>query len=142
MAQSFNITTELALMANAASATACDKILTSFASYSPALARSELGRLELIITLWAEDVWQATTTAQHLLHQLDIDITKVAVETSEDFDRRTDHTPVPPLVGVTEAAKILGVTRTAVLNRIERGTIPAQKVGSSSWVIPANALHT
>ncbi|MCW2751716.1 MAG: hypothetical protein JWR83_2826, partial [Aeromicrobium sp.] len=47
--------------------------------------------------------------------------------------------PVPDLVSVTEAAQLLGVTRQAVLDRINRKTLPAEKVGRE-YVIPRLAV--
>lgn len=42
-------------------------------------------------------------------------------------------------VSVTEAAQILGVTRQAVLDRISRSTLPAEKAGRD-YAIPRAAL--
>lgn len=46
---------------------------------------------------------------------------------------------MPPLVSVSEAAAVLGVTRQAVLDRIKRGTLDATKVGRQ-YVIRRPAL--
>lgn len=46
-------------------------------------------------------------------------------------------------ITVTEAAKRLGITRRAVLGRIERGTLPAEKIGdgrTSAYLIREDDL--
>ena len=43
-------------------------------------------------------------------------------------------------LSVTQAAKVLGISRRAVLYRIEAGTLPATLVGAQ-WAIPADYVH-
>lgn len=45
-----------------------------------------------------------------------------------------DDPRIPDLVSVVEAATILGITRQAVLQRIEAGWLPARRVGRA-WVM-------
>ncbi len=111
-------------------------LLDQYADYHPVLGRSLLGRLHLIISLPAETLWQAVSTVRALTQGLDI--AAVTIDTTDDFDRRSDAT-VPDLCSVTEAARRLGMTRAGVQRRIEAGTLPAVKIGTT-WAIPANAL--
>jgi excisionase family DNA binding protein len=55
------------------------------------------------------------------------------------WDRRAGLTPVPSLVTVTEAAQRLGVSRQAVLERINSGSLPAVRIGTG-WAIAASAV--
>lgn len=48
-------------------------------------------------------------------------------------------------ITVTEAAKRLGISRRAILGRIERGTLPAEKIGdgrTSAYLIHEDDLET
>ncbi len=67
------------------------------------------------------------------------EITGLKVLTSEEFDRQEGFTHIPDLVSVTQAAQIMGITRSAVIQRIESGSIYAVKVGNA-WVIPSGSL--
>lgn len=137
--QLFNVTAELDQLADDLGPDQADELLARFADYSPVVARSELGRADLIISLPAATVWQATATARALADGLGV--TRLTVESAEDFDRRSLYGSIPPLVGVTEAAQALGITRAAVQKRIDAGRLPAQKIGNTGWVIPAAAVH-
>ncbi len=65
---------------------------------------------------------------------------RLTVETSADFDRRSEAEVPTRLLSVTEAAEKLGLTRAGVQRRIDTGTLPALKVGSI-WAIPARAIR-
>lgn len=132
----YNATVELDTPADIMATDAGDDLLDRFIDYHPAIARSTLGRAELILSLPAESLWQATTTVRALTTALAI--TRVIVETTADFDRRS-QAEVPELLSVTEVAQRLGLTRAGVQRRIETGSLPAVRVGST-WVIPAAAL--
>jgi excisionase family DNA binding protein len=47
---------------------------------------------------------------------------------------------VPELLSVTDAAKSLGVSRQAVLQRIEGGRLEASRIGNS-WAIPKSVIE-
>jgi len=69
------------------------------------------------------------------------EVTGLKVLTSEEFDRQEGFTHIPDLVSVTQAAQIMGITRSAVIQRIETGSVYAVKVGNA-WVIPSATLPT
>lgn len=48
-------------------------------------------------------------------------------------------TPAPEVVTVKEAAERLGISKQAVLKRIHKGTLPAEKFGWQ-WMIRAEDL--
>jgi excisionase family DNA binding protein len=124
-----------------APAAAAEQLLEALADYSPAVGRSPFARTEVTVSLPATSLRQAVATALRVLgdavepHQL----LSLEVLTTADFDRRSGLIPVPDLVSVTEAAKALGVSRQAVLQRIESGSLPATRVGRG-WAISPDAL--
>lgn len=99
------------------------------------------GWAEVVITVPAENLRQAVTTASALVHQAagDATVRRLEVLTTEAFDARQGLAPLPELVSATEAAAALGVSRQAVLQRLESGSLPGRKVGNG-WVVPAAAL--
>lgn len=67
-------------------------------------ARSELGHAEVVFTIPAEPVRQATSTALAVLGTYPWPLRSLRVLTTADFDRLTDAMDLPPLVSVQEAA--------------------------------------
>lgn len=110
-------------------------VLDALVGYSPVVAGDNL-HSEIIITLPATDVRQAATTALALTAQAAPGVRVVGLEilTTEEFDRRVELPIIPRLVSAAEAADRLGITRQAVLHRLEAGTLRGEKVGST-WVI-------
>lgn len=117
-----------------------DDLLDRLARYHPTLTSGHRGRLVVMVSLPAEHVAQAVTTAVAVVEAA-AGAATVAVEAmaSDEFDARQGWTPLPELITVTEAAQMLGVTRQAVLDRIRRHTLPAEKVGRD-YAIPRQAL--
>ncbi|PFG16265.1 excisionase family DNA binding protein [Propionicimonas paludicola] len=134
--KSYNLALELDAGKEAAEGALGDRLLDQFADYHPVVTVSNLGRTELIVSIPAEHMWQATSTARAL--SADLGVTRVTVELSDDFDRRAG-TEIPPLLSVTEVADRLGITRAAVQQRIDKGALPARRVGAA-WVVPAAAV--
>ncbi len=118
-----------------------DQVHTDLANYSPATTASPTGHAQVIITLPAENVRQAITTAFGIFHEAGIEITTLGFEVlpTAEYDHRANITPVPDLVSVTEAAQALGVSRQAILQRIEKGTLPARRLGNS-WAVARQNL--
>lgn len=109
-----------------------DELLDQFANYHAIVSGTPSGGLEVVFTFPAENLAQALSTAQALVGHLDL-VGLEVLETTE-WDRRVDAVDVPPLVSVTEAAQMLGVSRQAVAQRLEAGSLPGQRVGTI-WVI-------
>ncbi|NNG20479.1 helix-turn-helix domain-containing protein [Naumannella sp. ID2617S] len=108
--------------------------------YHPATGASADGHGQVTITLHAEDLGQAMDLAARLLASAGSPpALELEVLTTERFDARAGLIPVPELVSISEAATQLGISRQAVLQRIEAGRIPARKVGSA-WVIASANL--
>jgi len=113
-----------------------DELLERFAEYHPALGAGPRGEVEIVLTLPAASLAQAVQTASALLAPL----RPVGLEviTTQAWDARVGIASVPELLSVSEVAQKQGVSRQAVLQRIDSGTLPARRVGSI-WAIPAAA---
>lgn len=98
-------------------------------------------RNQAIITIPAEGLAQATTTAIALIEKA-FDARAVACEamTEAEFDTRQGFPPAPTdVMSVTEYAAEAGISRQAVLQRIDAGKLPAVRVGRS-WLISKLAV--
>ncbi|MCR6703170.1 MAG: excisionase family DNA-binding protein [Cellulomonas sp.] len=117
-----------------------DHVLAELAGHSAAVSRALDGRTTIDLTLPADSLRQAVTTALALVtHATGAEPVGLEVITTESFDRRHGAEPVGRLLSVTEAANALGVSRQAVLQRIESGSLPASRVGNA-WALPASAV--
>lgn len=118
-----------------------DDAMDALDGYHPAIGAAPGKQWDVTITLPAETLRQAATTAIAVLEQqLAGEVTVIEVMTTATFDIRHGLEPVPDLVSVTEAAAELGISRQAVVKRLEAGTMPGTKVGAT-WVIPQGALR-
>lgn len=119
---------------------ATDAAITMAIDFHPAITTVNARTTLLILTAPAETLRQAT----NILHDVAVNAVgkepiSIEVMRTAEWDRREGFEPMPELVSVTDAAGRLGVTRQAVLQRIEAGSLPGTKVGKT-WVIPASAL--
>lgn len=116
-------------------------LLDVLADYHPAVGRSPFARTEVTITVPAESLRQAVTTALALITVAagPHDVVSLEVLTAADFDRRLGLAPIPELLSVAETAAELGVSRQAVQQRIDSGSLPATRIGST-WAIPRAAV--
>lgn len=105
--------------------------MDALASYSPAVARTERGASELVITVPAKTFDQAVTTAYAVLTRAAGQLQRFEVLTTAEFDRRSDDVRMPDLVGATEAAEIIGITRQRVQQLAAIGQLQSVKVGST-----------
>lgn len=116
-----------------------DALLQELADFHPAVSRSMGGRAEVVLTVLADTLRQAVITALAVVAAADHDVFAIEVLPTDEFDRRLGLEPVPDLLSVTEAATALGVSRQAVLQRIEAGTLPARRVGNA-WAVLARTV--
>ena len=115
-------------------------ILDALAPYHPATSRSPQGRVEVTITVPAADFAQAAqTTVAVFARALDAPILAIEIMPTDEFDRRIGLAPIPDLVSVTEAAALAGVTRQAILQRLESGSLAGRKVGTT-WAVQRDHL--
>lgn len=118
-----------------------EQLLDAFSPYHPATGRSVTGNVQVVLTVPAEDVVQMLhTTAAIVAREMLAPVVAVEVITTDEFDRRIGLQPVPELLSVTEAAAVAGVSRQAILQRLESGSLPGRKVGTS-WAVQANAVE-
>lgn len=134
---SYNATMELAARVSEKTSSA---LIEHLADYHPAAGRGISGRQEVTITLQAENLRQAISTALAVVAAAGFEPWSVQVLPTDEFDRRRDLPPLPELLSVTEAAAELGVSRQAVQQRIDAGSLPAQKIGSA-YAIPRSAVR-
>lgn len=116
-----------------------DELLDQLTDYAAVISRSAFGRTVLTITVPAETLRQAATTSLAVVEAAGGRPVAIEVMATSEYDRRAGLQPMPELVSVTEAAELLGVSRQAVLQRLERGTLPGRKVGDT-WAIARTAL--
>ena len=118
-------------------------LCTALSAYHPTISRGPRGHVVVAITLPADSVVQAVQTAVAVVAQA-TDVGALAVEAlpAAESAKRAGLAPVPPLLSVSEAATQLGVSRQAVLQRIDSGSLPAVRIGST-WAVPEASLsHT
>lgn len=96
------------------------------------------GHVAATMTLPAEGIAQAVATAVRLIEPTHR-VVSLEVVDEATRDAREGWVPVPELVGATEAAAALGISRAAVNKQIHAGRLPAQRVGRE-WAIPLSAL--
>lgn len=117
------------------------ELLDALAAYSPVTARAATGNVEAILTIPAADFVQACQTTIALTAQaVRTPVLAIEIMRTEEFDRRVGLEPMPELVSVSEAARILGVSRQAILQRIDSGSLPASRIGAA-WVLQRPAVE-
>ena len=90
------------------------------------------GRPDVLATLEAADVVQATTIAVAVIERATgRTVTGVQVMPTQEWDRRQGFVPIPELVGATEAANMLGVSRQRIAQLVDEGKLPARRAGNA-----------
>ena len=112
-----------------------DKLIGALCDYHPAVGVGRAGRVEVILTYPADSPRQATSTAWALAESADLDVSGIEVLPTSLWDQRADSVELPRLVSVAEGAEILGISRQAVAQRLDAGSLIGTRVGKV-WVIP------
>lgn len=120
----------------------CINLVDELLEYHPAASSSEFGRLEVWITLQAEDLRQAVRTGLAIAGELQYPLVAIEALTTSDFDTRNGLTPVPELIGAEVAAEILGVTRQAIGQQFTAGKLPGQRLGERGLVFARRDIET
>ena len=113
-------------------AATAERWVTQLEDWHAAVGHSPRGYVDVQMTLPAEDLVRAASTAVAITapiiqaHPL-----RVEVMTEAEFDARLGEVPMPEMVGVTEAADILGVSRQRVLQMVDEGKLASIRVGKS-----------
>lgn len=117
-----------------------EQLVEALQGIHAAVSVSSRGWVTVDVTLPAEHVAQAVMLAVAAVEQAaGHPAVAVVAMTEEEADARAGWETLPELVSVTEAARELGVSRQAVLDRINRHTLPATKIGRD-YAIPRTAL--
>ena len=112
-------------------------VLPGLDDYAPRASADAGGAARVTITVPADNLGQAIRTAEAVFapyRPAGLEVIPAGLA-----ERRRAGVEVPELLSVTEAADRLGVTRQAVLQRVEAGTLAATRIGSA-WAIPAATL--
>lgn len=118
-----------------------DELVDELQDYGPAVSSSARGWLSATITLPAASLAQATSSAVAVVQTAaGAEAIGALAMTTAERDAREGWDSEADLLSTTEAARLLGVSRQAVLERIERKTLPAEKIGKR-WTIPRAALR-
>lgn len=111
--------------------------LDPFAPYSGVLGGTPLGTVELILTVPAARIDQAVVTATGALwRELGIEPRAVRALSTEDFDTGFDVLDATTTITVAQAAELLGVTPSAVRQRLNAGTLSGTRTGRD-WTVSA-----
>lgn len=108
-------------------------------TYHPAASESPAGLLEVTVTVPADDLRQAVTTALAVAAPIGR-VLVVTAQPEEVRDGRQGWDVVDELVGASEAAEILGVSRQRVLQMVGEGKLPNRKVGRE-YALPRQAVE-
>lgn len=118
-----------------------DAVLEQLQTFHASLSQSPRGWATARVSLPAESLSQACTIATTVVAAAyGADAIACEVMTETEFDAREGFVPVPELIGATDAAELLGVSRQRVQQLAEAGTLPATKVGRS-LVFPRPAVE-
>ena len=121
-----------------------DFLMDDLESLHVGVGSSPTGRLSVRMTFPAETVEQAfrvgTAIVEKAVARWNADLTpslEVAeILTEAEFDRREGWAHIPDLIGVPEAADILGVSRQRVLQLVESGRFASvQRIGERTSVL-------
>jgi len=119
-----------------------DELIEALAGYHPATGRTDTGWVEVCITLPADDLTQAIIRAlavgghAHTAPLLGLEVIPTA-----EFDARVQGgDDAAQTVGVAEAAGLLGVTASAVRQRLGAATLPGDRIGRD-WRLPRAAIE-
>lgn len=107
------------------------------AQVHPATFTGANGNLNVIITLHAETLAQATTLVLALLQDHQFEAQTLDIVPTSEFDQDLDT--IPELVSLAQAAEELHLSRPAARARIGRDLV-GTKVGGSGWVVTRDSL--
>lgn len=107
--------------------------------HAPSFSTSPHGYRTVRLTVAAADVAQASFTAALIvtngLSMALADIVSLEAMSEADADLRGGATSVPELVGVTEAAEILGVSAQRVRQMIDEHKLAAHRIGDRAFAL-------
>lgn len=97
-----------------------------------AVIADRYGHPDVLVTISADSTIQATTLGVSTIeHATGRTVTAVAVTPTELWDARQGFVPLPELIGATEAAQLLGVSRQRIAQLVDEGKLPARRAGNA-----------
>lgn len=125
----WNVIASLDVRAAAAQAEG-ERLVGELAGFHPAAGVDDVGRLELVVSLPAESARTAAVAGLAVIEAAaGRPVVAAQVLAAAEFDVRNGAESLPELVGVSEAAELLGVSRQAVLQMVEAGRLPSGRAG-------------
>lgn len=117
-----------------------DELMNALADYQPIIGTTVGRHVQITITVPATTLGQAVHTALAVIQRC---ATPTAITAVPEHDREAHQSwiELPELVSVSEAGKILGITRQAVLGLIDRGQLPGRHVNTKIVAIPAASVQ-
>ena len=117
-------------------------LMDALATYHPAVGISPRGYLDAQITVPAESLAQAITTAVAVVEAAaGVPALRAEVMTEAEFDAREGYVPMPDLVSITEFAELMGITRQRAIQMVaENKLTTAQKVGKTIVIARSEAI--
>ena len=90
------------------------------------------GHPDVLLTIGADDVVQAAALGVAVIERATArTVTAVQVIPTDVWDARQGFVPIPELIGATEAATLLGVSRQRVAQLVDEGKLPARRAGNA-----------
>lgn len=113
-----------------------DAILDAFSDWHAVVSSAMNRHVMVTLSIPAENMRQACRQALALLSECNTlpEACRIEVMKSDEYDRMNGFAPVPSLVSVTEASRILRVTRQRILQMLHDGTVNGIKVGNG-WAM-------
>lgn len=119
-----------------------DTIMDSLAEYAAAVGATPRGHLTARVTFPAASISQAATTAAAVVGAaFGSKVIRIDIMTEAEADLREGTVEVPQLLGVPEAAELLGVTPQRVRQMIAEGKIAAHRVGERSFALTRSEVE-
>ena len=111
--------------------TEADHALEQLPGLSAVIADTH-GHPDVLLTIGADDVVQAATLGVAVIERATTrTVTAVQVVPTEVWDARQGFVPIPELIGATEAAALLGVSRQRIAQLVDEGKLPARRAGNA-----------
>ena len=108
-----------------------ERALDELPGLSAVLAHNS-GRPDVLLTISADSVVQAAALGVAAIERATgRTVEACTITPSELWDRRQGFIPIPELIGATEAAAVLGVTRQRIAQLVDEGKLPARRAGNA-----------
>lgn len=114
--------------------------LDPLADWHTIAAGTPLGTVELVLTLPADTLRQAVTTALTVVAAAGHHPHAVRALPTTDYDAGHDLPADTATLSVPEAARLLHVTPQAIRARLAAGTLPGRRIGRD-WRIPRTVIN-